>query len=38
MYKVSILKNADWFAPGTVIYDHAYGVHEPVKICLVCFF
>lgn len=37
MYKIRILKNADWFAPGTVMYDHAYGVHEPVKICLVCF-
>ncbi|PLR75530.1 hypothetical protein CU633_20585 [Bacillus sp. V3-13] len=37
MYKISILKNADWFAPGIVMYDHAYGVHDPVKICLVCF-
>jgi glyoxylase-like metal-dependent hydrolase (beta-lactamase superfamily II) len=37
MYKIRILKNADWYSPGTVMYDHAYGVHEPVKICLVCF-
>lgn len=37
MYKVRILKNADWFAPGTVVYDHGYGVHDPQKICLVTF-
>jgi glyoxylase-like metal-dependent hydrolase (beta-lactamase superfamily II) len=37
MYKIRILKNADWFAPGTVIYDHGHGRHDPVKICLVFF-
>lgn len=37
MYKIHILKYADWFAPGTTSYDHAYGIHAPQKICLVGF-
>ena len=37
MYTINILKYADWFAPGTTVFDHAYGRHEPVKICLVGF-
>jgi glyoxylase-like metal-dependent hydrolase (beta-lactamase superfamily II) len=37
MYKITILKNADWFAPGTVMFDHGYGRHDPVEICLVFF-
>lgn len=36
-YTINILKYADWFAPGTTVYDHAYGRHDPVKICLVGF-
>jgi glyoxylase-like metal-dependent hydrolase (beta-lactamase superfamily II) len=37
MYTINILKYADWFAPGTTVFDHAYGRHDPVKICLVGF-
>jgi len=36
-YTVHLLKYADWFAPGTTVYDHAYGRHDPVKICLTGF-
>lgn len=36
-YTVHILKYADWFAPGTTVFDHAYGRHDPVKICLAGF-
>lgn len=36
-YTIHILKYADWFAPGTTVYDHAYGIHEPQKICLTGF-
>jgi len=36
-YIIHLLKYADWFAPGTTVYDHAYGRHDPVKICLVGF-
>lgn len=36
-YTINLLKYADWFAPGTTVYDHAYGRHDPVKICLVGF-
>lgn len=36
-YTIHILKYADWFAPGTTVYDHAYGRHEPQKICLAGF-
>lgn len=36
-YTIHILKYADWFAPGTTVYDHAYGRHDPVKICLAGF-
>lgn len=32
MYTVSILNNGEWVAPGTVIYLHAFGRHDPVKI------
>jgi glyoxylase-like metal-dependent hydrolase (beta-lactamase superfamily II) len=32
MYRVSILNNGAWLAPGTVIYSHAFGRHEPVRI------
>ncbi len=31
MYKIRFLKKADWVVPGTVVYDHAYGLHDPVK-------
>lgn len=24
-------KKADWFAPGTAVYEHACGLHDPVK-------
>lgn len=37
MYKIQILKNADWFAPGSVIFDHGHLLHDPVKICMACF-
>ncbi len=37
LYSVHILKYADWFAPGTTVFDHAYGRHDPVKICLAGF-
>ncbi|WP_449355176.1 N-acyl homoserine lactonase family protein [Virgibacillus natechei] len=37
MYTIKILKHADWFSPGTVVYDHGYGRPGPVKICLVSF-
>ncbi len=32
MYTVTILNNGEWVAPGTVIYSHAFGRHDPVKI------
>ncbi|PFN82739.1 hypothetical protein COJ85_28245 [Bacillus sp. AFS076308] len=32
MYTVNILNNGEWVAPGTVIYLHAFGRHDPVKI------
>lgn len=37
MYKIHILKNADWFAPGSVVFDHGHLLHDPVKICMACF-
>jgi len=36
-YCIHILKYADWFAPGTTVFDHAYGRHDAVKICLAGF-
>ncbi len=36
-YCIRIFKYADWFAPGTTVFDHAYGRHESVKICLAGF-
>lgn len=36
-YTIHLLKYADWFAPGATVYDHAYGRHDPVKICLTGF-
>jgi glyoxylase-like metal-dependent hydrolase (beta-lactamase superfamily II) len=32
VYSVTILSNGEWIAPGTVIYSHAFGRHDPVKI------
>jgi glyoxylase-like metal-dependent hydrolase (beta-lactamase superfamily II) len=32
MYTVTILNNGEWVAPGTVIYLHAFGRHDPVRI------
>jgi glyoxylase-like metal-dependent hydrolase (beta-lactamase superfamily II) len=32
MYTVKILTNGTWSAPGTVIYSHAFGHHDPVAI------
>lgn len=31
-YRISILNNGTWTAPGPVIYSHPYGRHEPVRI------
>jgi glyoxylase-like metal-dependent hydrolase (beta-lactamase superfamily II) len=31
------MKNADWFAPGSVVFDHGHLMHDPVKICMICF-
>jgi glyoxylase-like metal-dependent hydrolase (beta-lactamase superfamily II) len=32
VYDLKILNNGTWTAPGTVIYSHAYGRHDPVLI------
>lgn len=32
MYAVTILDNGEWVAPGTVMYFHPFGRHDPVQI------